>query len=139
MVDVALLFGKFVLLGMLYLFLFAAVRTGLGLVAAGGPSKAPGAVGVRVVSGPEEIVGVRVPVEGALTIGRAPDAGLIVADEFVSTHHARLTASRDGILAEDLGSTNGTNLNGRPLSRPTRVKSGDVLQMGTVKLRIERL
>lgn len=138
MLDVALLFGRLVLLALLYVFLFAAVRAGLGMVSRASAQPTPAGLGLAVVSGPEELVGVRVPLTQSVTIGRAPDADLIVSDEFISSHHARVSAVQGTFVAEDLGSTNGTLLNGRALARPTRVKAGDLLEIGTVRLRVER-
>jgi len=56
---------------------------------------------------------------GAVVIGRDGDCDLILADKNVSRRHVRLTAAADGILVEDLGSTNGMNYLGRRIERAT--------------------
>jgi pSer/pThr/pTyr-binding forkhead associated (FHA) protein len=50
---------------------------------------------------------------GAYEIGRAPECALCVEAELVSRRHARLTIGSDGLVIEDLGSSNGTRLDGR--------------------------
>jgi pSer/pThr/pTyr-binding forkhead associated (FHA) protein len=65
-----------------------------------------------------------------VTIGRGRDAGLVLADELVSRRHARVTPSGPGAVVEDLGSRNGTFLNGDGIHGPTRLEPGDQLQLG---------
>jgi len=60
-----------------------------------------------------------------ILVGRLPDCGLAIDSPLISRHHARLTI-RDGRLwLEDLGSTNGTSVNGRRLRRPVALAPGD--------------
>jgi FHA domain len=73
-----------------------------------------------------------------VTIGRSTDNDLALeADEFASSHHARVEPRRDGVWVEDVGSTNGTFVNGVKLSRPRRLTSGDVIRVGETDLRFE--
>lgn len=73
-----------------------------------------------------------------LTAGRADDnAVMIASDEFASGHHARFEPRRDGVWLEDVGSTNGTYLNGIRISRPRRLSAGDVVRIGETDLRFE--
>jgi Domain of unknown function (DUF4388)/FHA domain len=65
----------------------------------------------------------------SLLIGRQPDADLVIADELISRHHARLAFEGDALVVEDLGSTNGTYLNGARVTRG-RVVQGDRLLLG---------
>lgn len=68
------------------------------------------------------------PVHGdSLTIGRALDADLTLADPFLSRRHSRLYRSGSGLLVEDLGSRNGTLVNGQRIAGPTPVGPGDVI------------
>jgi pSer/pThr/pTyr-binding forkhead associated (FHA) protein len=137
MADVALLFGKLVLLALLYLFLFAAAKTGLGLVRTGG-GKVKRALGLRVTRGPREITGITIPIAGEVVIGRSPDADLVIADDFVSTLHAKVVASGTSAVVEDLGSTNGTLINGQPVTRPLEVRAGDVIELGSNRIEVVR-
>ena len=73
-----------------------------------------------------------------LTIGRA--AGNDVAmpdDEYASGRHARVEPRRDGIWVEDIGSTNGTFVNGIRLTRERKLTPGDVVRVGETDLRFE--
>jgi hypothetical protein len=73
-----------------------------------------------------------------VTIGRSTDNDLALeADEFASSHHARVEPRRDGVWVEDVGSTNGTFVNGVKLSRPRKLSSGDVIRVGETDLRFE--
>jgi FHA domain len=74
-----------------------------------------------------------------LTIGRAEDNDLALSrDEFASAHHARIESQRDGVWVLDLGSTNGTFVNGKRLDGRRALKEGDVVQIGDTELRFER-
>jgi pSer/pThr/pTyr-binding forkhead associated (FHA) protein len=74
----------------------------------------------------------------AVTIGRAPENDLALdADEFASVEHARIEPRRDGVWLEDLGSTNGTFLNGVKLTQPRKLSSGDVIRVGETDLRFQ--
>jgi hypothetical protein len=59
------------------------------------------------------------------------------ADEYASTRHVRIEPRRDGIWVEDIGSTNGTFVNGIRLTRERRLTPGDVLRVGETDLRFE--
>jgi pSer/pThr/pTyr-binding forkhead associated (FHA) protein len=71
-----------------------------------------------------------VALAGGVTIGRGRDADLVLADELVSRRHARVAPRGSGAVVEDLGSRNGTFLNGDPVHGPTRLEPGDQLQLG---------
>ncbi|MFT3905891.1 MAG: FHA domain-containing protein [Steroidobacteraceae bacterium] len=66
---------------------------------------------------------------GPLLVGRGEDAGLRLDGPFVSRHHCRITTTSDGILLEDLGSTNGVQVNGSRL-RSHRLTPGDRISLG---------
>ncbi|GAB4281800.1 MAG: hypothetical protein Kow0067_01460 [Coriobacteriia bacterium] len=139
MAEVILLFGRILLLGLLYLFLLAAIRAGVGVVKRGGAGKAPAGLGVTVVRGPREIKGVTLPLAGPLVVGRSPDADFVIADDFVSSLHCRISPSGEGAVIEDLGSTNGTLVNGQPAQRPLQARVGDVIELGANQLKVVRL
>jgi pSer/pThr/pTyr-binding forkhead associated (FHA) protein len=62
---------------------------------------------------------------------------VVIEDSFASTEHARLSQRTGRWWLEDLGSTNGTRLNGEPLTAPAIVTTGDEIGIGHVRLRIE--
>ncbi len=73
-----------------------------------------------------------------LTIGRGPTNDVSLPDDdYASTRHARIEPRRDGIWVEDIGSTNGTFVNGIRLTRDRRLAPGDVVRVGQTDLRFE--
>jgi two-component system, cell cycle response regulator len=68
-------------------------------------------------------------------IGRESDNDLIVLDEGVSRWHLRIEPYRGGWLVIDVGSSNGTLLNGEPLRGVKRLKNGDLLQIGSAVIK----
>ena len=75
----------------------------------------------------------------ALTVGRGADNDLpLDGDEYASAHHARFEPRRDGVYVEDIGSTNGTFVNGIRLTTNRRLVPGDVVRIGETDLRFER-
>jgi pSer/pThr/pTyr-binding forkhead associated (FHA) protein len=74
----------------------------------------------------------------ALRVGRGGDNDVSVdGDEYASSHHARFEPRRDGVYVEDVGSTNGTFVNGIRLTRERRLAPGDVVRIGETELRFE--
>jgi hypothetical protein len=71
------------------------------------------------------------------TIGRRSDCDLRIADLSVSRLHAQLDRGEDGWLLSDLGSRNGTRVNGWLLRDPVPVRAGDVLQFGSAAFVIQ--
>ncbi|MGV9711305.1 FHA domain-containing protein [Gordonia sp. NPDC003424] len=74
-------------------------------------------------------------VRGALTIGRTPDNDLVVDDVLASRHHARVVATPAGLAIEDLGSVNGTYVNGRRVHRE-QLPDGSVVTIGNSDLAV---
>ncbi len=79
----------------------------------------------------------RVPFEQALSIGRSPDSDLQILDGHISKRHAILRSNAEEFLVEDLGSRNGTFLNGKRIVVPTQLNNGDVVQVGDSRLTFE--
>jgi hypothetical protein len=75
--------------------------------------------------------------DGAL-LGRGDGADIRLEDAFASTSHARLTPEGDVIVLEDLGSTNGTYLNGEPVRGPQPLHVGDRIKIGDSEFSFER-
>ena len=74
-----------------------------------------------------------------LTVGRAPGCGVPLPDDtFVSQLHARVFRRDGGLFVEDLGSTNGTFLNSKPVSTAVPLRKGDRLQVGKTVLELPR-
>lgn len=74
--------------------------------------------------------GTRWPLSGErFLVGRGADCNLMIADRQVSRHHAVLHRRADGYWIEDLGSKNGTHINGTPLVGSARLEDGDVIHV----------
>ena len=78
---------------------------------------------------------IHVVVTERLEVGRECD-GLIVADAEVSRRHASLTPDGAGLVIDDLGSTNGTQVNGHRLAGPTPLQHGDVARLGSTEIEV---
>jgi pSer/pThr/pTyr-binding forkhead associated (FHA) protein len=65
-----------------------------------------------------------------ITIGRAPDCGLALTDDYASNHHAKLVPNGDGWQVEDTGSTNGTFVADKKVSSPLKVPVGTKIRIG---------
>lgn len=91
-----------------------------------------GKLGLKIVisTGEKLAPGRVVPLAGEILVGRGEDNDLVVEDAFASHHHARIWV-RGGICqVEDLGSTNGTLLNGTKIVRASPVNPGDLIKVG---------
>jgi hypothetical protein len=75
--------------------------------------------------------------QGAL-LGRGDSADIQLEDTFASSQHARLVRQGDVVVLEDLGSTNGTYLNGEPLRGPQPLHVGDSIRIGDSEFTFER-
>jgi pSer/pThr/pTyr-binding forkhead associated (FHA) protein len=91
----------------------------------------------RVLGGPGLRTGRTIEIVSATVIGRDAGTGIrLDGDEFASSQHARIEPRQDGVWVEDLGSTNGTFLNGERITAE-RLKPGDVVRVGQTELRLE--
>ncbi|MGI8420902.1 MAG: FHA domain-containing protein [Gaiellaceae bacterium] len=150
-VEEVLLVLKIAFLVLLYLFIWRIVRTASRDLRTPQESfvLAPHSPEAQVLrGGGSRLVVVRSPalsegqehhVDAApLTIGRGPQNVVPIADDdFASAEHARFESRRDGIWVEDVGSTNGTFVNGARLERPRKLTPGDVVRVGETDLRFD--
>lgn len=73
-----------------------------------------------------------------LTIGRSSESGLIIRDDYTSTHHARLMLLNDSWVIQDLDSTNGTFLDGGRVVVPTQIPLNTPVKIGTTSFELRR-
>ena len=155
-VAVALKFG---FLAVLYLFLLWVARSAMKDLARGGdstaaaePVEAPSSrrrrsavpdlrAGVSprlvVVAAMAHEPGTSFDVGHGATMGRSDGAEIRVDDPFASSAHARVFERGDFMYVEDMGSTNGTYLNGRQIRTPERLKVADVIKIGDSEYRYQ--
>lgn len=133
MIDYVLLIVRLLFVALLYLFLFAIMKTGIGLVR--GQRKKEKIWNLSVEKGPKELRGVSIAVHGPIIVGRSPGADIVIAAGYVSGRHARFTLMGQNLFVEDLGSTNGTSVNGMRITEPVALRSGDVVNVGDVAIR----
>lgn len=152
-VEEALLVLKIAFLVLLYLFIWRIVRSAARDVRMPQESfvLAPGSVpglgeAPQIQSG--RLVVIKSPAleeddellldSAALLVGRGSGNDVNLArDEYASSNHARVEPRRDGVWVEDVGSTNGTYLNGTRLTNAKRLAPGDILRVGETELRYE--
>jgi len=149
--EIVLQIFRFGFLLLLWLFIFAAfrvVRADLFGGRAGRVSSVPPRAakpgGKKARGGPKTLVVTAGPLTGTkitlgdqpILIGRADDSTLVLTDDYASSRHARLVPGETAWMVEDLGSTNGTYLNGAKVVRPTPVPVGAPIRIGKTVLEL---
>src|SRR5207244_12939197 len=108
-----------------------------------GPAETPrgtkhGGGRLRIVE-PTDRKGETYSLADELTVGRGGGCGVVLTDDqYVSTVHARLFRRGDDLFVEDLGSRNGTYVNGEKVVAPTRLRRGDRVQFGQTVAEVGR-
>lgn len=90
-----------------------------------------------ITSGAKHGLEIDLPAE-QLTIGRSNESGLVIRDDYTSTHHARLMRWNDGWVIQDLDSTNGTFLDGVRVIVPTPVPLNTAVKVGATSFELRR-
>jgi hypothetical protein len=135
-IDVTLFAGRVLLIALLFLFLFAVMRTGVGLVR--GQNRKSKNWTIAVEQGPRELRGIKLAVTSPVVVGRAPGADIVIAASYVSGRHARFSRLAEGLIVEDLGSTNHTKVNDQEITSAFSLQEGDTVSIGDVTLRVGR-
>jgi pSer/pThr/pTyr-binding forkhead associated (FHA) protein len=154
--QVPLLAAKALLLLLLFAFIYAVMRRGIGdlrkvpddeLFEPGRAQDGRGAYAPRgsaeselvvedsEVLAPETRFAIR---DGATSIGRSSASDIVLkSDDYASGRHAQLTRHGGLLYVEDLGSTNGTFVNGRKTVGATPLRHGDSVRVGSTTFRYE--
>lgn len=90
---------------------------------------------LEIIEGPG--AGTTFTVEGPVELGREPSVEIVLDDAEVSRRHARLSPEAEGILVEDLGSSNGTYVNNQPVQGRQSLRAGDELRAGVTVLALQ--
>ncbi len=153
-VDEALLVLKIGFIVLLYLFIWRIVRSASkdfrtgpsqeSVIISPGEAASLGLAPAKrarlvVLKSPALDAGEEVPVDAMpVAIGRGGQNEVpLEGDEFASAQHARFESKRDGLWVEDIGSTNGTFVNGARVTTPRRLAKGDVVRVGQTDFRVE--
>jgi pSer/pThr/pTyr-binding forkhead associated (FHA) protein len=137
---------KFCFLALIYLFLYRVVRVVVAEMRAPAPvaaqpvrataqqpapraARSRGPARLQIIE-PAARRGESFTLNDELTIGRGGGCGIVLDDTFVSQVHARVFRRDGDVYVEDLGSRNGTTLNGKPLSSAQPLSRGDRIQFG---------
>lgn len=136
MIDLVLFAGRILLIALLYLFLYAAMRSGIGLVR--GQRRDAAIWAIDVEKGSKLLRGLHVDILGPVVVGRSPSSDVVVDEPFVSATHARFTLQGPALVLEDLESTNGTMVNGHVIGQPVTLRDGDEVQIGDTVMRVSR-
>ena len=158
MTDPIAVLLKFGFLAVLYLFLLWVVRSALKDMAGAGrmPEEDEDDVdagrrdrgaamdlrsGVRprleVVAALGYEPGTAFEIQDSATLGRSPTADVRIDDAFASSAHARIFPRGQFMYIEDMGSTNGTYLNGRQLRKPEQLRVADTIRIGDTEYRYQ--
>ncbi len=141
---------RWCLLALVYLFFFrvlqatwfgsttnvAVKRVGARVRSGSSGASAPPEAHSLVIVAPVSDAGRYYEVMGEMTIGRAAGCQITLEDTYISQLHARVAPAEQGLVIEDLGSTNGTFLNQQRVTTPVLGRIGDHLQLGGVVLEL---
>ena len=134
MIDLVLFAGRILLVIVLYLFLFATMRTGIGLVR--GQRRDTAIWSVDVEKGARSLRGLHVDILGPVVVGRDPGSDIVIAESYISARQARFSLLGRDLFIEDLGSTNGTCVNGAAIEGVVALMPEDTVSVGNVSLRV---
>lgn len=135
MPDIILALLRLIFLALVYLFVWQVARgiaTHLGIHAERRKRRGTKVVMVRS----DSQAGRDFTVTDATVLGRSDEADVVLDDPYASEFHLRLVASEGGLTLHDLGSTNGTYLNGRRVTAPAELRRGDAVQVGKTVMEI---
>lgn len=135
MPDIILALLRIIFLGLVYLFVWQvarAIASHLGISVK--RERKQGRKLLFVKSETQQ--GTEFEVNDVVVMGRSDETDYVLEDPYASEFHLRLLAQENGLMLHDLGSTNGTYVNGRRVSAPTPLRRGDTVQVGKTVLEV---
>jgi pSer/pThr/pTyr-binding forkhead associated (FHA) protein len=133
--DVILALLRIIFLGLVYLFVWQVARAiGSHLGISVRRRRREGSRVVIIKS--ETQRGTEIEVPDVVVLGRSEEADVLLDDPYASEFHMRLVAQENGMVLHDLGSTNGTYVNGRRVTAPTNLRRGDNIQIGKTVMEV---
>ena len=135
MPDVILTLLRIIFLGLVYLFVWGVARAiGSHLGISVRRKRRDGTKVLFVKS--ESQQGVELDVTDVTVLGRSSETDVVLDDPYASDFHMRLVAQDEGLMLHDLGSTNGTYVNGRRVAAPTELGRGGTIQVGKTVMEV---
>jgi hypothetical protein len=136
MPDIILAVLRIIFLGLVYLFVWQVARaigSHLGISVRRKRKEGTRVLFVRS----ETQQGQEFEVSDVVVMGRSDETDVVLDDPYASEFHLRLVSQEGGMMLHDLGSTNGTYVNGRRISAPTQLRRGDTIQVGKTVMEIK--
>lgn len=132
---------KIVIIGIIYLIIYFALRIMYKDMKNGDKKqvKRKKTIGLEVVDGGMSNMmrrGSVIPINREVTIGRKEDNTVVLHEEYVSGHHARVYLKNNNYILEDLKSTNGTTINGEKVYEKVYISPGDKIEIGTIVFKV---
>lgn len=135
MPDIILALLRIIFLGLVYLFVWQVARAiGSHLGISVRRKRRAGSRVLFVRSETQQ--GLELEISDVSLLGRSEEADVVLADPYASDFHMRLVAQEGGMVLHDLGSTNGTYVNGRRVTAPTELRRGDTIQVGKTVMEV---
>jgi pSer/pThr/pTyr-binding forkhead associated (FHA) protein len=127
---------KLIFVALLFLFVWQISRAIAGHVGIGVTRPTSRRSKELVLLRGDEASGKTYKVDDVLMLGRSPQADIVVDDPYASEFHMRFVTGDEGLVLHDLGSTNGTYVNGRRVTAPQVLVKGDAVQVGKTVLEV---
>jgi pSer/pThr/pTyr-binding forkhead associated (FHA) protein len=137
MPELILTILRLIFLALIYLFIWQVVRAlarHIGYTRSDNTRKMSNRV---TVVRSDSQAGLSFQVTTATVVGRSDQSDVILEDPYASEFHFRLVAQDGALMVSDLGSTNGTYVNGRRITTPTNLRRGDALQVGKTVMEVK--
>lgn len=131
---------KILIIGVVYIIIFVALRIMYKDIKNGGKKNVrKSTFGLEIIN-PGKNTNLKhggvIPIRHTVTLGRKEDNSLILSDDFVSGHHARIFLKNTDYILEDLNSTNGTLLNSKKVIGKVIIKKEDIIKIGTSEFKV---
>lgn len=127
---------KLIFVALLFLFVWQISRAIVGHVGIGVARPTGRRSKELVLLRGDDASGETYKVEDVLMLGRSPQADIVVDDPYASEFHMRFVTGDEGLVLHDLGSTNGSYVNGRRVTAPQVLVKGDAVQVGKTVLEV---
>lgn len=131
---------KIAIIGVVYIIIFIALKIMYKDVKNGGKTKVKKKpFGLEILNPGKNYnlkMGAVVPIQTGITIGRKEDNMLILNDEYVSSHHAKIFVKNTEYFVQDMKSTNGTLVNSKKVTDKVLIKKGDIIEIGTAQFKV---